>query len=76
MYEKVWNDHVARRYDSSSAHMHRFVWPSELDLMAGLAGLELREQWEDWNEKPFTAESRSHVSVWQKPVDRAAGFAR
>ena len=56
--------------------MHRFVWPSELDLMAGLAGLELREQWEDWNEKPFTAESRSHVSVWQKPVDRAAGFAR
>jgi SAM-dependent methyltransferase len=55
---------------------HRFVWPSELDLMAGLAGLELRERWEDWNEKPFTAESRSHVSVWQKPVDRAAGVAR
>ncbi|MFF4399660.1 class I SAM-dependent DNA methyltransferase [Streptomyces sp. NPDC001480] len=46
---------------------HRFVWPSELDLMARLADLELRERWADWNETPFTADSRAHVSVWQKP---------
>ncbi|MGW7253654.1 class I SAM-dependent DNA methyltransferase [Streptomyces sp. NPDC054834] len=48
---------------------HRFVWPSELDLMARLADLELRERWADWNEAPFTADSRAHVSVWQKPYD-------
>ncbi len=46
---------------------HRYVWPSELDLMAKLAGLELSERWADWNETSFTASSRSHVSVWQKP---------
>jgi SAM-dependent methyltransferase len=46
---------------------HRFVWPSELDLMARIAGLEPRERWADWNETPFTADSGSHVSVWQKP---------
>ncbi|UYQ66768.1 class I SAM-dependent DNA methyltransferase [Streptomyces peucetius] len=46
---------------------HRYVWPSELDLMAELAGLEPSERWADWNETPFTASSRSHVSVWQKP---------
>ena len=47
--------------------LHRYVWPSELDLMAKLAGLELRERWADWNQTPFTADSTSHVSVWQKP---------
>jgi SAM-dependent methyltransferase len=46
---------------------HRFVWPSELDLMARLAGMDLHERWADWNEAPFTADSRSHVSVWQTP---------
>lgn len=45
----------------------RFVWPSELDLMARLAGLALRERWGDWNRSPFTSDSRSHVSVWRKP---------
>jgi SAM-dependent methyltransferase len=45
----------------------RYVWPSELDLMARLAGLGLRHRWADWREAPFTAESRSHVSVWEKP---------
>lgn len=47
---------------------HRYVWPSELDLMARLAGLRPTERWADWNEAPFTASSRSHVSVWQKPL--------
>lgn len=45
---------------------HRYVWPSELDLMARLAGLSLRERWSDWNREPFTGESRSHISVWEK----------
>jgi Methyltransferase domain len=45
----------------------RYVWPSELDLMAGLAGLRLRERWAGWRREPFTSESRSHVSVWEKP---------
>ncbi|MEV0226085.1 class I SAM-dependent methyltransferase [Streptomyces sp. NPDC050704] len=47
----------------------RYVWPSELDLMARLAGLRLRDRWEDWTRAPFTSESRRHVSVWEKPVD-------
>jgi SAM-dependent methyltransferase len=46
----------------------RYVWPSELDLMARIAGLTLRERWEDWTRAPFTAASRSHVSVWEKSV--------
>jgi SAM-dependent methyltransferase len=45
----------------------RYVWPSELDLMAQLAGLELRERWAGWRREPFTNESTSHVSVWLKP---------
>jgi SAM-dependent methyltransferase len=46
----------------------RYVWPSELDLMARLAGLRLRDRWAGWNRSPFTADSLEHVSVWQKPV--------
>ena len=45
----------------------RYVWPSELDLMAQLAGMELRERWADWTREPFTSESPKHVSVWEKP---------
>ncbi len=44
----------------------RYVWPSELDLMARLAGLKLAHRWADWCKSPFDARSRSHVSVWQK----------
>ena len=43
----------------------RYVWPAELDLMARIAGLTLRERWADWDRSPFTSESRKHVSVWQ-----------
>jgi len=50
---------------------HRFVWPAELDLMARLAGLTLRERWAGWAREPFTGESRSHVSVWQKSAGGA-----
>jgi SAM-dependent methyltransferase len=47
---------------------YRYVWPSELDLMAELAGLQLRERWSGWKREPFTSESRDHVSVWEKPA--------
>ena len=47
----------------------RYVWPSELDLMARLAGMTLRERWNDWHRSPFTSESRSHVSVWEKATE-------
>jgi len=46
----------------------RYVWPSELDLMAELAGMRLRERWSGWKREPFTGESRKHVSVWETPV--------
>ena len=45
----------------------RYVWPAELDLMAQLAGLRLRDRWEGWTRQPFTSESGQHVSVWEKP---------
>jgi SAM-dependent methyltransferase len=45
---------------------HRYVWPSELDLMATMAGMTLRERWTDWFRAPFTSDSRTHISVWQK----------
>jgi SAM-dependent methyltransferase len=48
----------------------RYVWPSELDLMAQLAGMRLRERWSDWDGEPFTSDSTAHVSVWEKPADR------
>jgi SAM-dependent methyltransferase len=44
----------------------RYVWPSELDLMAELAGMRLRERLGGWRGEPFTADSTSHVSVWVK----------
>jgi SAM-dependent methyltransferase len=44
----------------------RFVWPAELDLMARLAGLRLRERWSDWGRAAFTSDSFQHVSVWEK----------
>ena len=46
----------------------RYVWPSELDLMARLAGVTLCERWSDWVRAPFTGDSRNHVSVWEKPA--------
>ena len=43
-----------------------YVWPSELDLMARLAGLRLRHRWADWRRSPFNSQSRSHVSVYER----------
>lgn len=43
----------------------RYVWPSELDLMAQLAGLRLRERWADWDRSPFVVDSPKHISVYE-----------
>ena len=48
----------------------RYAWPSELDLMARLAGLRLRERWSDWAGAPFTAASSSHISLYQSDAAR------
>jgi SAM-dependent methyltransferase len=45
---------------------YRYVWPSELDLMARIAGMTLSERWSDWNREPFTSASTTHISVWRR----------
>jgi SAM-dependent methyltransferase len=68
-------DPVTQRLEESHVHLTRdgvrlfpivtrYIWPSELDLMARIAGLRLKERWGDWNREPFTADSRLHVSVY------------
>ena len=44
----------------------RYSWPSELDLMARLAGMRLRERWGGWDNSPFTASSENHISIYEK----------
>lgn len=44
----------------------RYCWPSELDLMAQLAGLRLRERWSNWKREPFTSESGQHISIYER----------
>jgi len=55
-------DGAVRTFSSA----HRYVWPSELDLMAKMAGMTLRGRWGGWHREPFTEQSSSHVTVWQK----------
>ncbi|WP_121162706.1 class I SAM-dependent methyltransferase [Micromonospora pisi] len=63
--------HHFRFDDSTQARLsrtpHRYIWPAELDLMAELAGFELESRHADWAGSDFTAESRSHVSVYRTP---------
>lgn len=47
----------------------RYIWPAECNLMARLAGLDLEQRVADWHGSPFTSDSRSHVSVWRKPLE-------
>jgi len=49
-----------------SAIPFRYVWPSELDLMAELAGMPPRERWSGWRGEPFTSDSKKLVGVWVK----------
>jgi SAM-dependent methyltransferase len=62
--------HYTRGTDGTiryGVHNFRYIWPAECDLMARLAGLELVERYADWDRSPFTPDSESHVSVWQRP---------
>jgi SAM-dependent methyltransferase len=63
--------HYTRDADGSfeySSGPFRYVWPSELDLMARIAGLTPRERWSGWNREPFTSVSEKLVGVWEKPA--------
>jgi len=63
--------HFHRQPDGTiekSSGPFRYVWPSELDLMAQMAGMQLRDRWAGWGREPFTSESTQHVSVWEKPA--------
>jgi len=58
------------RFEDGRLELHsvpfRYVWPAELDLMAQLAGLTLRQRWGGWKREPFTSQSDKHVSVWER----------
>jgi len=58
--------HYRPRDGRQASTPFRYVWPSELDLMALITGMALRERWSGWNREPFTSESTKHVSVWEK----------
>jgi SAM-dependent methyltransferase len=61
--------HLTIRDDGTAEHVSmpfRYVWPAELDLMAELASMRLRERWGGWRREPFTNDSDTHVSVWEK----------
>jgi SAM-dependent methyltransferase len=49
----------------------RYAWPAEIDLMARLAGLRLKDRWGGWHREPFTADSKMHVSVYEKVLAAA-----
>lgn len=61
----LWTDGRATRRLSIP---FRYVWPSELDLMARMAGLAPEARWADWTRAPFDRFSTAHVSVWRKPA--------
>lgn len=68
--QRAVSHHFIRNDDGTyrfSPGKFRMVWPSELDLMARLAGLSLVERVADWDHSPFTSESASAISVWRKP---------
>ena len=62
----LYESHVVLRADGMRVYpiVARYAWPSELDLMARIAGLRLHERWGGWNHEPYTATSRTHVSVY------------
>lgn len=70
LHQRVVSHHFRFDDDGQAAltrSSHRYIWPAELDLMGQLAGFELEERSADWIGTPFTAESRSHVSVYRLP---------
>jgi SAM-dependent methyltransferase len=77
-YDVVWQGLVSHHYRDFDGRLEvlsipfRYVWPSELDLMARLAGMTLRERWSGWQHEPFTSDSAKHVSVWEKPASSSS----
>jgi SAM-dependent methyltransferase len=73
VYDVVTQRFSSQHYDFTEGRVEafpyefRYVWPSELDLMARLAGMRLEHRWAGWRREPFTSLSRAHVSVYQKP---------
>ena len=68
--QEMWSHHHWRDGDAwqALAMPFRYVWPSELDLMARLAGLRLRDRWAGWDRSPFGPDSGAHVSVYERPA--------
>jgi SAM-dependent methyltransferase len=64
----AWSHHWIETGGSLVRHSapYRYVWPSELDLMAKLAGFRLRDRWAGWDRAPFTSDSHSQVAVFEK----------
>lgn len=64
--QQIASQHI--RISSDSVELYpvklRYAWPSELDLMAQLAGLALQHRWASWQRDPFTKESTKHISVY------------
>jgi SAM-dependent methyltransferase len=69
--QQVRGQHI--RIDETGARLHpvlvRYAWPSELDLMARLAGLRLRHRWGGWSGEPLTVASHRHVSIYERAAD-------
>ena len=65
----AWSHHwkvVDGRFIHHSAP-YRYIWPSELDLMAKMAGMDLEDRWGDWDRSPFTSDSEKQVALFTKP---------
>ena len=71
VYDVVTQQFSSQHFSLDGEHIRphpvpfRYVWPAELDLMARITGMRLRERWADWDRSPFIATSTKHVSVWQ-----------
>jgi SAM-dependent methyltransferase len=67
--QRTWSHHYSST-DGETYHRRsipfRYAWPAEMDLMARIAGMRLRDRWADWDKAPFTSDSVKHVSVWEK----------
>jgi SAM-dependent methyltransferase len=67
--QRFTSNHVTVSADGSGRFRRipfRYAWPAEMDLMARIAGLQLRHRWSDWDRSELTQESTKHVSVWAR----------
>lgn len=65
---EVTNVHLSNAGVRLNSYVNQYTTPREFDLMARIAGLELRDRWEGWRGEPFTAHSRRHLSVYELPA--------